>query len=72
MKKNYKVVALNMGEPMEAYHYYKSKAQIEKQYALDNCMSEKSKSRHLNNEIYIHDLDSYAVGSSRCLCHNVV
>ena len=33
---------------------------IMKQYALDNCMSEKSKTRHLNNEIYIHDLDSYA------------
>lgn len=38
-----------------------------KQYALDNCMSEKSKRRHLNNEIYIHDLDSYAVGMHNCL-----
>ena len=40
---------------------------IMKQYALDNCMSEKSKTRHLNNEIYIHDLDSYAVGMHNCL-----
>lgn len=40
---------------------------IMKQYALDNCMSEKSKRRHLNNEIYIHDLDSYAVGMHNCL-----
>ena len=40
---------------------------IDKQYALDNCMSEKSKHRHLNNEIYIHDLDSYAVGMHNCL-----
>jgi len=40
---------------------------ISKQYALDNCMSEKSKARHLNNEIYIHDLDSYAVGMHNCL-----
>ena len=38
-----------------------------KQYALDNCMSAKSKARHLNNEIYIHDLDSYAVGMHNCL-----
>ena len=30
---------------------------IMKQYALDNCMSEKSKTRHLNNEIYIHKLN---------------
>ena len=40
---------------------------IMKQYALDNCMSEKSRTRHLNNEIYIHDLDSYAVGMHNCL-----
>lgn len=42
-------------------------AVISKQYALDNCMSEKSKQNHLNNEIYIHDLDSYAVGMHNCL-----
>jgi ribonucleoside-triphosphate reductase len=40
---------------------------IAKQYALDNCMSEKSKNNHLNNEIYIHDLDAYAVGMHNCL-----
>ena len=38
-----------------------------KQYALDNLMSEKSRSNHLNNEIYIHDLDSYALGMHNCL-----
>lgn len=38
-----------------------------KQYALDNCMSEMSKNNHLNNEIYIHDLNSYAIGSHNCL-----
>lgn len=38
-----------------------------KQYALDHCMSKKSKENHLNNEIYIHDLDSYAVGMHNCL-----
>lgn len=40
---------------------------INKQYALDNCMSEKTRNRHLNNEIYIHDLDSYAIGQHNCL-----
>jgi ribonucleoside-triphosphate reductase (formate) len=38
-----------------------------KQYALDNCMSEMSKNNHLNNEVYIHDLNSYAVGMHNCL-----
>lgn len=38
-----------------------------KQYALDYCVSKKSKKRHLNNEIYIHDLASYAVGNHNCL-----
>lgn len=38
-----------------------------RQYALDYCMTEKSKRNHLNNEIYIHDLDAYAAGSHNCL-----
>lgn len=38
-----------------------------KQYALDNCMSEMARNNHLNNEIYIHDLNSYAIGSHNCL-----
>ena len=40
---------------------------ILKQYALDYCMSEMARKNHLNNEIYIHDLDSYAVGMHNCL-----
>ena len=40
---------------------------IMKQFALDNCMSKISKEHHLNNIIYIHDLDSYAVGMHNCL-----
>lgn len=38
-----------------------------KQYALDNCMSKMAKNNHINNEIYIHDLNSYAVGMHNCL-----
>lgn len=38
-----------------------------KDIALYQCMTEKSRNNHLNNEIYIHDLDSYAVGMHNCL-----
>ena len=38
-----------------------------KQYALDYCMSEMARNNHLNNMIYTHDLDSYAVGMHNCL-----
>ena len=38
-----------------------------KKYALDYCVSDMAKNNHLNNEIYIHDLNSYAVGSHNCL-----
>lgn len=40
---------------------------VMKKYALDYCMSEMAKNNHLNNEIYIHDLNSYAVGMHNCL-----
>ena len=40
---------------------------ILKDYALNYCMSEQSKMNHINNEIYIHDLDSYALGLHNCL-----
>jgi len=38
-----------------------------RQYALDYCLSDMAKNNHLNNEIYIHDLDHYAVGDHNCL-----
>ena len=38
-----------------------------KDYALEYCLSDMAKNNHLNNEIYIHDLNSYAVGSHNCL-----
>ena len=40
---------------------------VMKQYALDYCMSKMARNNHLNNEIYIHDLNSYAVGMHNCL-----
>lgn len=40
---------------------------VMKKYALDYIISDMAKQNHLNNEIYIHDLDSYAVGMHNCL-----
>ena len=42
-------------------------SELMKTYALNYCMSEMARNNHLNNEIYIHDLDSYAVGMHNCL-----
>ena len=40
---------------------------VTKQYALDHLVGKKALHNHNNNEIYIHDLDAYAVGSHNCL-----
>lgn len=46
------------GEAIDAYL---------KDYALNYIVSPLAKNNHLNNEIYIHDLGDYAVGSHNCL-----
>ena len=38
-----------------------------KDYALNYIMSETARDNYLNNEIYTHDLDSYAIGMHNCL-----
>ena len=40
---------------------------VTKKFALENLVSPMSKANYENNEIYIHDLDSYAVGNHNCL-----
>lgn len=35
--------------------------------ALDYCLSDMARENHLNNRIYIHDLDHYVVGDHNCL-----
>lgn len=42
-------------------------SEVLRQYALNHCMSQMARDNHLNNEIYIHDLDHYAVGDHNCL-----
>lgn len=38
-----------------------------KQYALDKLISSMARKNHLENMIYIHDLDHYAIGDHNCL-----
>lgn len=38
-----------------------------KKYALDFCMSDLARTNHLENMIYTHDLDHYAIGNHNCL-----
>lgn len=40
---------------------------INRKYALEYLVSPMAKANHINNEVYIHDLDSYAVGMHNCL-----
>ena len=40
---------------------------VTKEYALNNLLSKQAKANHLNNEVYIHDLDHYALGDHNCL-----
>ena len=41
--------------------------ELMKDYALNYMVSPMAKENHLNNMVYIHDLDSYAVGMHNCL-----
>ena len=44
-----------------------ARSELMKDYALNYIVSPMAKENHLNNEIYIHDLDAYAVGMHNCL-----
>lgn len=61
----------NQNANVDEYSFGGRKGEVDnvimKQYALDNIVSKMARENHLNNEIYIHDLDSYAVGMHNCL-----
>lgn len=38
-----------------------------KDHALNELVSKKTRDNHNNNEIYIHDLDNYSIGTHNCL-----
>ena len=44
-----------------------ARAEVMKDYALNYIISKKARDNHFNNQVYIHDLDSYAVGMHNCL-----
>lgn len=77
------ILVRNVGEKLKASNIENQNANVDelsfggrrgeaanvlmKQYALDYCMSEMARNNHLDNVIYTHDLDSYAVGMHNCL-----
>ena len=44
-----------------------ARSSLTKKVALDYIVSDMARNNHINNEIYIHDLDSYVVGMHNCL-----
>ena len=77
------ILVRNIGEKLKASNIENQNANVDelsfggrkgeaanvlmKQYALDYCMSEMARNNHLDNIIYTHDLDSYAIGMHNCL-----
>lgn len=82
-RQNYKELMDTIGEKLSAANVQNQNANVDeysfggrmgemnsavaRKYALDYIVSPMAKENHLNNMIYIHDLDSYAVGSHNCL-----
>lgn len=65
--KNVKNQNANVDEKSFGGRIGEASSVMTKQYALDYIVSKKARENHLNNMIYIHDLDSYAVGMHNCL-----
>ena len=57
----------NMDEESFGGRVGEASSLLTKTYALDHLVSKMARKNHLENMIYIHDLDAYAVGSHNCL-----
>ena len=57
----------NMDEHSFGGRMGEARSELMKDYALNYLVSPMARENHLNNEIYIHDLDAYAVGMHNCL-----
>ena len=57
----------NMDEHSFGGRMGEARSELMKDYALNYIISPMARENHLNNEIYIHDLDAYAVGMHNCL-----
>ena len=82
-RNNYKGLMDTIGEKLNASNVQNQNANVDeysfggrmgemnsavaRKYALDYIVSPMAKKNHLENMIYIHDLDHYAVGSHNCL-----
>ena len=82
-RQNYKELMDTIGEKLSAANVQNQNANVDehsfggrmgemnsavaRKYALDYIVSPMAKKNHLENRIYIHDLDHYAVGSHNCL-----
>jgi ribonucleoside-triphosphate reductase len=82
-RNNYKELMDTIGEKLSAANVQNQNANVDeysfggrmgemnsavaRKYALDYIVSPMARKNHLDNMIYIHDLDAYAVGSHNCL-----
>ena len=82
-RNNYKELMDTIGEKLSATNVQNQNANVDeysfggrmgemnsavaRKYALDYIVSPMARENHLGNMIYIHDLDTYAVGSHNCL-----
>ena len=82
-RQNYKGLMDTIGEKLSAANVQNQNANVDeysfggrmgemnsavaRKYALDYIVSPMARENHLGNMVYIHDLDSYAVGSHNCL-----
>ena len=57
----------NMDEHSFGGRMGEARNELMKDYALNYMVSEMARTNHLENMVYIHDLDSYAVGMHNCL-----
>ena len=65
--KNVKNQNANVDEHSFGGRQGEAQSLVNKQFAMEYLLSDMVKQNHLNNEVYIHDLDSYAIGSHNCL-----
>jgi len=65
--KNVKNQNANVDEKSFGGRMGEANSTLMRNFALNNVISDMAKKNHLNNEIYIHDLDHYAVGDHNCL-----
>jgi len=67
MASNVKNQNANVDEKSFGGRMGEANSSLMKKYAMDYLLSDMARENHLNNEIYVHDLDHYAVGDHNCL-----